>query len=79
VVFAILPNINCGICGSPGCAAFAIKVANKEENADKCVPGKRQNVPEKVAKIMALSQSEIQKIIEDTSGEPAEIKKKFES
>jgi len=79
VVFAILPNINCGICGSPGCAAFAIKVANKEENADKCVPGKRQNVPEKVEKIMALSQSEIQKIIEDTSGEPAEIKKKFES
>lgn len=79
VVFAVLPNINCGVCGSPGCAAFALKVAGKEENADKCVPGKRQNVPEKVAKIMELSQSEIQKIIEDTSGEPAEIKKKFES
>lgn len=79
VIFAVLPNINCALCGSPGCAAFAIKVANKDEDIAKCVPGKPQNVSQKVAKIMALSEAELQKIIEETSGEPAEIKKKFAS
>lgn len=78
LIYSVLPNINCGICGSPGCAAFALKVATKEEQAEKCVPGKRQNVPDRVAKIMSLKDEEVSKVLEETSGDTAEIKKKFE-
>lgn len=79
LIYSVLPNINCGICGSPGCAAFALDLASGKQTAEKCVPGKRQNVAEKVAKIMALSDEEVDKVIEETGGAADQIKKKFES
>lgn len=78
IVYSILPNINCGICGAPGCAAFALKIAAKEDSPDKCIPGKRQNTPQKVEKILALGDSEIEKILAEAAGDVAEIKKRLE-
>lgn len=78
VAYSVLPKINCGICGSPGCAAFAKKLANGSESAAKCVPGKRQNVEAKIEKINKLSNDEIKKLLEETKGNFDELKKKFE-
>jgi len=38
---ALLPNYNCGACGTPGCRAFAVAVLKGEvESLKKCKPGK---------------------------------------
>lgn len=78
VAYSVLPKINCGICGSPGCAAFAKKLAEGSEIADKCVPGKRQNVETKIGNILKLTNDEIKKLLEETKGNIDELKKKFE-
>lgn len=37
----LLPNYNCGACGTPGCRAFAIGIVNGEvKNLSRCKPGK---------------------------------------
>jgi len=37
----LLPNYNCGACGTPGCRAFATAILNGEvKNVSKCKPGK---------------------------------------
>lgn len=37
----LLPNYNCGACGTPGCRAFAEGIINGEvKNVSKCKPGK---------------------------------------
>ncbi|OAA30975.1 Fe-S cluster protein [Kosmotoga arenicorallina S304] len=77
LIYGVLPNIDCGLCGHPGCAAFALKLASNEEKPEKCVPGARQNVPEKVAKIKKMSSDEIKKILEETAGDPKKIKEKL--
>ncbi len=78
VIYSVLPNINCGICGAPGCAAFALKLSAKEDSADKCIPGKRQNTSQKVEKIFTISEPDIEKILNETAGDIAEIKKRLE-
>lgn len=77
-VYSILPKIDCGLCGHPGCAAFAIKIVEEKENPAKCIPGKRQNVEEKVKNIKEKSPEEIKKIVEETKGDIEELKKRFE-
>ena len=38
---ALLPQYNCGACGTPGCRAFAVGILKGEvENLSKCKPGK---------------------------------------
>jgi len=77
LIYGALPNIDCGLCGHPGCAAFALKLAASEEKPEKCVPGMHQNVPEKVAKIKKMSSNEIKKMLEETAGDPKKIKEKL--
>ncbi len=37
----LLPNYNCGACGTPGCRAFATAILNGEvKNVSRCKPGK---------------------------------------
>ena len=37
----LLPNYNCGACGTPGCHAFAEGIINGEvKNVSRCKPGK---------------------------------------
>lgn len=37
----LLPNYNCGACGTPGCRAFATGIVNGEvKNLSRCKPGK---------------------------------------
>jgi electron transport complex protein RnfB len=37
----MLPNYNCGACGTPGCRAFATGIVNGEvKNVSRCKPGK---------------------------------------
>jgi electron transport complex protein RnfB len=37
----LLPNYNCGACGTPGCRAFATGILNGEvKNISRCKPGK---------------------------------------
>ncbi|MCD4827785.1 MAG: hypothetical protein K8Q99_08410 [Acholeplasmataceae bacterium] len=37
----LLPNYNCGACGTPGCHAFAEGIINGEvKNLSRCKPGK---------------------------------------
>jgi len=37
----LLPNYNCGACGTPGCRAFATGIVNGEVlNLSRCKPGK---------------------------------------
>lgn len=37
----LLPNYNCGACGTPGCRAFAVGILNGEvKNISRCKPGK---------------------------------------
>lgn len=37
----LLPNYNCGACGTPGCHAFAEGIVNGEvKNLSRCKPGK---------------------------------------
>jgi len=39
----LLPNYNCGACGTPGCRAFATGILNGEvKNLGRCKPGKAE-------------------------------------
>lgn len=39
----LLPNYNCGACGTPGCRAFATGILNGEvKNLSRCKPGKAE-------------------------------------
>jgi electron transport complex protein RnfB len=39
----LLPNYNCGACGTPGCRAFATGIINGEVlNLKRCKPGKEE-------------------------------------
>ncbi len=48
----VLPGVNCGACGYPGCEAYAKAVLKGQAKNDGCLPGKRQGVPEKIKEIM---------------------------
>jgi len=49
----VLPGANCGLCGYPGCEAYAKAVVYKGEAIGKCVPGKKMGVDAKMKEIMA--------------------------
>ena len=38
-IISVLPGVNCGACGYPGCTAFAEAVVQKDEDISKCAPG----------------------------------------
>ena len=51
-ILGVLPGANCGMCGYPGCSAYAHAIVEKGAPYDLCVPGKKNNVAEKIKKIM---------------------------
>lgn len=52
-VMEVLPNINCGACGYPGCAALAEAIVKGKEAVNSCPVG-GNDVAENVAKIMGV-------------------------
>ncbi|MDK2945402.1 (Fe-S)-binding protein [Geotoga petraea] len=74
----VLPGINCGACGYPGCSAFAKGFINGEVDKNGCVPGKRQGVPEKLELISKMSDEELNELYESASEEESKIKEELE-
>ncbi|MCD4796093.1 MAG: RnfABCDGE type electron transport complex subunit B [Candidatus Cloacimonetes bacterium] len=58
----ILPGVNCGACGHPGCSAYAEAVVLKNEDIDKCAPG-GDEVIKHIAEIMGMEASSADKKI----------------
>ncbi len=56
-----LPGINCGMCGYPGCEAYARAIVKKGESPDRCVPGKPTGVAQKIREILAKKPEELGK------------------
>lgn len=52
----VLPGLDCGACGYPGCHQLAKNVAEGEAPPDSCVPG-GEEVAKKVAEIMGMEVS----------------------
>ncbi|BBE31658.1 hypothetical protein OSSY52_17990 [Tepiditoga spiralis] len=72
---AVLPGANCGACGFPGCSGFASGFVKGTATADGCLPGKRTGVPEKLKKINAMSDEELEKLFEENNNDIDAIKK----
>ncbi len=53
LIVKVLPGINCGMCGYPGCDAYARAIVKKGESVDRCVPGKPSGVAQKIKEIMS--------------------------
>ena len=58
----ILPGVNCGACGHPGCLAYAEVIVGKNEEINKCAPG-GDEVIQKIAEIMGIEASSAEKKI----------------
>lgn len=44
-VFEVLPGVNCGACGLPGCMGYAEALVNEGAEPNKCVPGGAAIIP----------------------------------
>ncbi len=51
-IIKVLPGANCGMCGYPGCSAYAHAIVEKGASPDLCVPGKKAGVSDKIKSIM---------------------------
>lgn len=79
-ISGILPNVNCGACGFPGCAAYAEAVATKGAKINLCAPG-GDDVTKKIAEIMGLEATSTDRkvaIIHCQSGGKNNTKFKYE-
>ena len=54
----ILPHLNCGACGHPGCMPYAEAVINDKEETNKCKPG-GADVAAKIVALLAASPEEV--------------------
>ncbi len=61
LISKILPGANCGMCGYPGCDAYARAVVKNGEFPDKCVPGKASGVDAKIKEILKMSPEDAEK------------------
>lgn len=52
----VLPGLDCGACGYPGCNQLAKNIAEGEASPDSCVPG-GEEVAEQIAEIMGMEVS----------------------
>jgi len=52
----VLPGVNCGACGLPGCSAYAEAIVTNNEEINKCAPG-GESVVKKIAKILGIKAS----------------------
>lgn len=51
-IVKVLPGINCGACGYPGCAGYAKAIIEKGEDTNKCLPGRKMGVEQKIKEIL---------------------------
>lgn len=51
-IYEILPHINCGACGHPGCQPYAEALVNDGDDINKCKPG-GPTVTEKIRVLLA--------------------------
>ncbi len=51
-IVKVLPGANCGMCGYPGCSAYAHAIVEKGAVHNLCVPGKKVGVSAKIDEIM---------------------------
>lgn len=52
-ITGILPNVNCGACGYPGCRGFAEAIVNgTAESLSQCKPGAKSGKPEEIRKYL---------------------------
>ncbi|RKY25476.1 MAG: electron transporter RnfB [Planctomycetota bacterium] len=56
-IYEVLPNLDCGACGYPGCRQYAKAVLENPELLGKCAPGGQQ-VAEKIARLLNLQVSD---------------------
>ncbi len=61
-VFAVLPGVNCGGCGFPGCLPFAEHVVDGDASISGCAPG-GQETAEHIASVMGVESSDMVKEI----------------
>jgi len=59
-VFEVLPGVNCGGCGFPGCSAFAGHVVAGDAPITGCAPGGQETV-DKIAAIMGVEAESTEK------------------
>ena len=52
MIVKVLPGINCGACGFPGCESYARAIVKQGVDIDRCLPGRPQGVAEKIKKIL---------------------------
>ncbi|MBO8140147.1 MAG: RnfABCDGE type electron transport complex subunit B [Thermosipho sp. (in: Bacteria)] len=52
MILEVLPGINCGACGYPGCEGYANAIVKKGDDIDKCLPGKKSGVKDKIKEIL---------------------------
>jgi len=56
-ILNVLPGVNCGACGQPGCAAYAQMIAEKKSLFCRCIPG-GDAVSKKIEKILGITASQ---------------------
>jgi len=61
-LLAVLPGINCGACGFPGCAGYAEAIASAGAEINLCSPGGPE-VAEKICSILGVTSTAIEKRI----------------
>jgi len=61
-VLAVLPGVNCGACGYPGCSGYASSVAEGKAQPNRCTVG-GSDVAKKIAKIMDVEAKEVEKCV----------------
>lgn len=57
-VLAVLPGLNCGVCGYKGCENYANELAHNDANTNKCVPG-GDAVAQKISVILGKNFEEV--------------------
>lgn len=56
-VIALLPNINCGACGNPGCKGMAESILREDARLGQCKPG-NQEMREEIAEYLRTTPNE---------------------
>jgi len=69
----MLPGVNCGACGFPGCPAFAKAYVKGEAKNDGCLPGRRAGVPDKLKKLSEIKDDDLNAMGEKLGGDIQKI------
>ncbi|MBQ8293263.1 MAG: electron transporter RnfB [Bacilli bacterium] len=59
-VYELLPKVNCGVCGNPGCMQMAEAIVEKGVSVDLCRPCKMENKAA-ILEILAKQKEELKK------------------